>query len=275
MNKKQIFSKSSLVVTIALFSALFVFSAWAGHSWGFYHWGRTANPFALKLGDNVSSAWDSYLKTSSGDWSQSSVLDTVVVSGRTSSRTCQPTSGRVEVCNNKYGRNGWLGVASIWLNSSGHITQSTVKVNDTYFNSKPYNTAAWKNSVMCQEIGHTFGLDHQDEDFYNKPLGSCMDYSADPTLNQHPNQHDYEQLETIYNSHLDSINTMSQAIFSRLGQLVGIGVEQVNAEEEGEDEEWGKPIRKSHDRRNSLYVKDLGKGEKVYTFVIWASPSHK
>jgi hypothetical protein len=27
---------------------------------GNYHWARTSNPFTLKLGDNVSSAWDSY-----------------------------------------------------------------------------------------------------------------------------------------------------------------------------------------------------------------------
>lgn len=26
------------------------------HAWGTYHWARTANPFALKLGDNVTSA---------------------------------------------------------------------------------------------------------------------------------------------------------------------------------------------------------------------------
>ena len=35
----------------------------ANHSWGGYHWARTANPFTLKLGDNVSSAWDAYLGT--------------------------------------------------------------------------------------------------------------------------------------------------------------------------------------------------------------------
>ncbi|MDP3792513.1 MAG: hypothetical protein Q8Q89_02165 [bacterium] len=271
MNKKQIFSVSSLVVVVALFAGLFVVSALANHSWGFYHWGRIANPFTLKLGDNVSFTWDKYLATSSNGWSQSSVLDTVVVSGKTSPKTCKPVAGRVEVCNNKYGRNGWLGVASIWINSAGHITQGAVKVNDSYFNSAPYNTSAWKNLVMCQEVGHTFGLDHQDENFNNPPLGSCMDYSSDPTLNQYPNQHDYDQLETIY-SHLDSTNTVSLASLSKLGQLVRAGIGEANADE---NEEWGKSIRKSYDKRNSLYEKDLGKGEKVYTFVIWADPSHK
>jgi len=272
MNKKQMFSVSSLVVAVTLSSSLFVVSALADHSWGLYHWGRIANPFTLKLGDNVSSAWDSYLGGSSNDWSQSSILDTVVVSGKTSSKTCKPVAGRVEVCSSRYGRNGWLGVASIWINSTGHITQGAVKMNDTYFNYAPYNTSAWRNLVMCQEVGHTFGLDHQDENFNNPPLGSCMDYSSDPTLNQHPNQHDYDQLETIYNSHLDSVNTASQVGFSKLGKLVKGAISEVNAEE---DEEWGKAIRESHDKRNSLYEKSLGKGEKVYTFVIWADSSHK
>lgn len=66
---------------------------------------------------------------------------------------------------------------------------------------------------MCQEVGHDFGLDHQDEDHYNTPLGSCMDYSANPVPNQRPNQHDYDMLETIY-AQFDTINTVGQSIAS-------------------------------------------------------------
>jgi hypothetical protein len=110
----------------------------ATHSWGGYHWARTSNPFTLKLGDNVNSAWDPYLRTTSSDWSQSTVLNTTVVAGGTQPRKCRPTTGRVEVCNASYGNNGWLGVASISITSGLHITRGTVKVNDTYF--KPPNT---------------------------------------------------------------------------------------------------------------------------------------
>ena len=59
--------------------------------------------------------------------------------------------------------------------------------------------------MICQEIAHDFGLDHQDENFSNPNLGTCMDYTSDPEgppSNEHPNQHDYDQLESIY-SHLD------------------------------------------------------------------------
>jgi hypothetical protein len=44
----------------------------------------------------------------------------------------------------------------------------------------------WRQMVNCQEIRHTFGLEHQDEDFYNANLNTCMDYTTDPRSNQHP-----------------------------------------------------------------------------------------
>src|SRR6266508_6040944 len=115
-----------------------------------------------------------------------------------SSDLCQATTGRVEVCNSTYGNNGWLGIASIWITTGNHITQGTVKLNDTYFNTSTYNTTAWRNLVSCQEVGHTFGLDHQDENFDNPNLGTCMDYTRDSSTNQHPNSHDYEELLCIY-----------------------------------------------------------------------------
>src|SRR3989344_2379931 len=103
----------------ALFSLAFLTTiVKANHSWGGYHWARTSNPFTLKLGDNLSSSWDPYLATTSSDWSQSTVLDTTIVSGGTNPRNCRASSGRVEVCNSKYGNNGWLGLAQIWASGN-------------------------------------------------------------------------------------------------------------------------------------------------------------
>ena len=112
------------VVGVGLLAAAALFSvAYAIHSWGPYHWARTANPFTLKLGDNVNSAWDAYLAGASSDWSQSSVLDTVIAAGQ-STRNCRPTSGRTEVCAAKYGKNGWLGLAQIWITGGEHIVHA-------------------------------------------------------------------------------------------------------------------------------------------------------
>src|SRR5262245_64679044 len=98
-----------LLAVLAL--ALFPASADANHSWGGYHWARTANPFTIKLGDNVSGLWDGMLVTASKDWSQSNVLDTTIVPGGARPRNCRPTSGRVAVYNDRYGNTGWICVA--------------------------------------------------------------------------------------------------------------------------------------------------------------------
>lgn len=232
----------------------------ANHSWGGYHWARQANPFTLKLGENLGSVWDPILGTTSSDWSRSTVLDTTIVAGGAKPRNCRPTSGRVEVCNAAYGSTGWLGVAQIWITGGTHITQGTVKVNDTYFATSTYNTTAWRNLVMCQEVGHTLGLDHQDENFNNANLGTCMDYTNDPSTNQHPNQHDYDELQTIY-AHLDSTTTIGQAALSTAAPGAASGAASGA---------WGRQVATSHGGAASTFVRETGRGQSVVTFVVWA-----
>lgn len=264
------FRRRPLTILAALFFGVAVLftAAYASHSWGNYHWARTANPFTLKLGDNVTSAWDSYLATASSDWSASSVLNTMIVAGGTRPKNCRPTSGRVEVCNANYGNNGWLGLAQIWASGS-HITQGVAKMNDTYFATATYNTPAWRRLVVCQEVAHTFGLDHQDENFGNGNLGTCMDYTSDPDgppSNEHPNSHDYNQLEIIY-AHLDSTTTV--------GQQVNIHPPAMNEILMETPAQWGRLIRSTNGGRTQLYMADFGadpagRRHRVFTFVIWA-----
>ena len=222
------------------------------HSWGGYHWARTSNPFALTIGDSVSGPWDAVLQTTSADWSASTMLDTHVVASSSAPRRCKAIAGRVEVCNTTYGNNGWLGVASISITGGTHITAATVKLNDTYFNKPAYNTTAWRNLVSCQEVGHAFGLDHQDEAFDNPNLGTCMDYTSDPSSNQHPNQHDIDMLQQIY-AHLDSTTTIGATTPS-----------SVHADEGN----WGTLVD-SHGH-NETYVRDHGNGDLTVTHVFWA-----
>ncbi len=246
------------VTAAALLTLVFPSAAQANHSWGGYHWARTANPFTLQLGDNVGSQWDSALRGASTDWSKSTVLDTTVVAGSTNPRNCKAVTGRVEVCNSTYGNNGWLGIAGISITGGTHITKGYVKLNDTYFNTPQYNTAAWRNLLTCQEVGHTFGLDHQDENFNNANLGTCMDYTNDPSTNQHPNQHDYDELVIIY-SHLDSTSTVGAAAAASGPSAAG-----------DSPASWGQLVRGSRAHGHSIYVRDLGRGEAFVTFVTWA-----
>ena len=246
------------VLAFALIVAALQSSPSANHSWGGYHWARTANPFTVKLGDDVSTAWDQYFNQASTDWSQSDVLDTTIVAGHANTRNCRPTSGQDEICNATYGNTGWLGVAQIWV-SGGHITQGTVKLNDTYFNTSTYNDPGWKQMVVCQEVGHTFGLDHQDTNFTNTNLGTCMDYTSNPygpPSNLQPNKHDYDELDIIY-AHLDSSTTIKSSP----------GASGANLDSPSS---WGQLMKTTHGGRTQVFERDFGNGERVVTFVIWA-----
>ncbi|MGH9578061.1 MAG: hypothetical protein ACRD3R_11545, partial [Terriglobales bacterium] len=74
------------IALVALAVGALTAAVYANHSWGGYHWARTSNPFTLKLGDNVNSTWDPILTTTSSDWSQSSVLNTTIVTGGSRSK---------------------------------------------------------------------------------------------------------------------------------------------------------------------------------------------
>lgn len=271
--KKNILRWGKILGLAVVLAGALVSAVYASHAWGSYHWARTSNPFTLKLGDNVSAVWDTSLTSSSVDWSASAELDTTVVTGMTNPKNCKAVTGRVEVCNSKYGNNGWLGIASVWASGS-HIAKATVKVNDTYFNTTKYNTPAWRQFVMCQEIGHAFGLDHQDEVFDNSNLGTCMDYTNDPdgtlagqSSNLHPNTHDYEELSTIY-AHLDAVTTVASSL---PGGSSGAAASEESTDEDADNHsDWGQAKRYDQKGRASMYEKDLGKGKKLFTFVVWA-----
>lgn len=196
----------------ALAAASLTSAALADHSWSDYHWARTTSSFDLILINSTTSEWDSYVSAAVSDWSSSSVFNFVEdINGDTRKKTrrqCKGGDGTVRICNLAYGNTGWLGIAGISLDSSGHIYTGYTKMNDTYFSSGYYDTPDWRQSVTCQELGHNVGLGHQDEDFNNDSLKSCMDYQDPPWPS--PNKHDYDMLEVIY-GHTDSYNSYAGA----------------------------------------------------------------
>lgn len=195
--------------TIAASVTLLISSAsYATHSWNDYHWARTTASFDLAIVNSTTSDWDTYVTQAVGDWSGSSKLNMIEdTSGDTSNKTrrrCTGPAGKVRICNLAYGQTGWLGIAGISLDTNGHITTGYTKLNDTYFSQAYYNQPDWKLSVTCQELGHNVGLGHQDEDFNNQTLESCMDYQDPP--HGYANLHDFQQLDTIY-GHADSYDS--------------------------------------------------------------------
>src|SRR5678815_697723 len=204
---------TQIATAVGLVAAGLCTAAIATHSWGGYHWARTTTQFTLKLGDNMTTAdWRGHLAQASQDWSSgNSAVLTTVVNG-TSNKHCSMVAGTTQVCNGRYGNNGWLGLASINITGGTHITQGSAKMNDTYFGTAKYNNPNERQHVVCQEVAHTFGLDHQSED--GSSLNTCMDYFSNTGVNAtsawstKPNKHDFDQLIAIY-AHLDSSTTVA------------------------------------------------------------------
>ncbi len=236
----------------------------ASHAWGTYHWARTANPFTLKLGNIMTATdWQSYLARTSSDWNSGSTpLLTAIVNGSAGKR-CKAVAGTTQVCNGKYGNNGWLGLASINITGGTHITQGTAKMNDTYFNTATYNNPNEKLHVVCQEVAHTFGLAHQSED--GSSQNSCMDYfsntgaNAGSTLSTKPNAHDFDQLNLIY-AHLDTTTTLATGV-TQPGRFSDVDHSDPNS--------WGQLVSQSANGRSSTYERDHGEGNKTITHVFW------
>jgi len=256
-------------------------AAGATHAWSNYHWARTSAPLTLKVNKAISSVWTTSVDRAISDWNALSVLSLAnqnAPSG-TSPKRCNPITGQILVCNDSYGNRGWLGIASINLDSANHITTGTTKLNDSYFNTAQYNKPEWRALVACQEIGHDFGLDHQDEAFGNVNVGSCMDYTNAPAggivggfnygpSNEHLNAHDNEQLNTIY-AHFDSGTTTSAATNFGLRQ-VGKSVALPPQASGDTRAEWGTAIHRDGKGRSDVFVRALPGGGKVLTHVFWA-----
>lgn len=273
MNKNIRLNFLPLYFLVAI-NVIFSSAAHATHSWGSYHWARMANPFTLKLGDNLTSKeWKAYLSTASRDWNspenvdplQASPLLTSIVAGSGGKR-CASVSGTTQVCNGTYGNNGWLGLATIYI-SGVHITKGTAKMNDTYFNLSKYNNPNEKLHVMCQEVAHTFGLGHQSEN--GESLNTCMDYfsntgaNAGSTVSTTPNAHDFEELNIIYGSHFDSTTTLSSSAANPSAPS------QANDDVTNEPNSWGQLISQSANGRSSTYERHLSNGTRAITHVYW------
>lgn len=265
---------AGLVISVALFLVVALERVVsADHSWGNYHWARTTSSFNLIVVNSTTDDWDPFVAGAVADWSQSGVLNLVEnPNGSTSAkdrRQCRAPDGMVRICNLAYGYNGWLGIAGISIDAEGHIFRGYTKLNDSYFGLTYYNTPDWKQSVTCQELGHNVGLDHQDEDFANTSLESCMDYQDPPF--PYANAHDFEQLGIIY-AHTDSYDSYAGADGGSgdggtCNSPTGKGCNKAGAGQSDADPGWGISLG----RRGAFekFLRIDPDGTRHITFVRW------
>lgn len=278
---------TKFLVRAALFScaAIAVGPAVANHPWNNYHWSKGTGALDIPIGDNVDSKWDLYLQRAmtggprvnggvGEGWNAAAEIESPIVAGGTTARRCTAAAGRIEVCNLRYGQNGWLGLAGISI-SGGHITSGYTKLNDSYFDTAAYNKQEWRMMVTCQEIGHDYGLTHTNETFNNYNDGTCMDYTNAPAggivggfnygpSNEYINQHDKDQLATNYaHSHQTTTNFGVREVGKPAPAAPDGGIEGGNS-----PADWGRAIDYDGQGRPHIFEKSEN-GRKIITHVFW------
>ena len=218
-----------LVIALAML-LLSAATALASNTWNGYHWANGAGDphdgsisLTLTLVDDLTKYGTEYGEALK-DWDRASNGGNgplSLIPGTAGSRplACENVAteeagnailGTIHVCNDGYGKIGWLGLARIWLAPDGHIEAGVALMNDSYMleSGSVYDNPIARQHVLCQEIGHTLGLDHQG----SPKKQSCMNARwglTDPNF-AHPNQHDYDTLDEIYgSSSSDGGNTKS------------------------------------------------------------------
>ena len=190
-----------LTALLLTLSALVVLpaGAHADHAWYVNgqpaHWASTVEPAQIDLGENLSDpVWDSLSHIPAFVWSLSpSTSGQLGLSPvlRVNLRAGGLASNEVELYDDLYGLNGWIGQATISVDAQGHITDGTVQLNRSYTLSQ-----SEKHAAINHEVGHTLGLDHEDATVMCAVLCGI----------ENPVSHDYEVL-TAVNAHVDAYST--------------------------------------------------------------------
>ena len=239
-------------------------AAMANHSWGTYAWSYTGTPLSVPVVDNTDLSWNGYVNKAVNDWNQSAVINAPLQKG-SADPACSMELNTIQVCNDNYGSTGWLGIATISL-SGGKISAGSTKLNDYYFDQPNYNTYSWRQLVTCQEIGHDYGLGHQNENFNTDETTSCMEYTSWPADNESPDQHDYDQLLTIYQGGGDGGGTKPG---KGAGGGNGKGKNRVSLPNVGNTPAtWGRPVGRLPNGVANKFEREVN-GVKFVTHVTW------
>jgi hypothetical protein len=150
--------------------------------------------------NGLDARWQPYFEIAMSDW-DSGIPDAVTLTSIPIpyEKKCDRVRHKVKVCNGDYGAQDWKGLCMVYY-EFGYVAFATVKLNDFYFKeiTDPDEIHYDMQYTMCHELGHSLGLAHTDENFHNKDLGNCMDYTHNPKFNMRPDDGNFQILFSLY-----------------------------------------------------------------------------
>ena len=178
-------NRKSLFVAGALLIAGLAGSAAQAHQWGC--WIQADRNVKLR---NVAGTYAGYAVS---DWNSMTILNISSVS----------SGEETYVFNANSGATGWGGIARITNYSGCTILRATDQLN-TYYYSASSNAG---RGVHCQEIGHTFGLDHSND-------GGCMGggYWYDISTHYRPVSHNVTDIGNMYANRISTVPTVGPEV---------------------------------------------------------------
>ncbi|MCH7663864.1 MAG: hypothetical protein IH859_08365 [Chloroflexi bacterium] len=193
------------VLAALLIAVLAVGIAFADNQWSSYHYERPSSAeLILDIGDchtpSVYNNWSAMLTNVIADWNNiPGAGDNPEIGFNLTA--CGAT---INSYNDDYGNTGWLGLASIRVSRGryAHIVSGRSQINEFYIDYPDYfgfdQAVEWQQ-VLCQEIGHDFGLNHNREGSSGgTPDDTCMNDDIRPLRFPSPNVHDDEMFTEMY-----------------------------------------------------------------------------
>ncbi|KAG7369451.1 hypothetical protein IV203_027197 [Nitzschia inconspicua] len=162
-----------------------------------YAWSNSGNGLALDILNACSDEWQVFINEGVTNWDNGYPIDSLTL--RTTrieyESACSQVRGKLKICNGNYGDKRWRGLNEVMLSRQNVIMSSVAYLNEYYLSRE---SDAQRLYTVCHELGHGFGLPHWDEDFFNKDLGNCMDYTVNPERNSKPDESNFMYLAQLY-----------------------------------------------------------------------------